>query len=653
MSLSAKLIRIFFPLLFIIVPLIFLPNTSELFEFNKMVVTYLLTIFIVTAWIARMLSERRLIFRRTLLDWPLLIFLVIQLTSLFFSIDPRTSLMGYYSRFNGGLLSLVSYALLYWAAVSNLDQKSVRTTLFWGLVSAVAVALWGFAEHFGVDASWWVQDVQVRVFSTLGQPNWLAAYLVALIFIPLGRALFAKRLSWFQICLSLLFFIVLLYTKSRSAYLAFGLSSVIFWGYFLATARPRPVKPLAVFAALTLIFTFLVSNPVRDLVFSHLKLSPTPAPAAAPAGSTALETGGTESGIIREIVWTGAIHIWDSSVKNFLLGSGPETFAMSYYQFRPLAHNNTSEWELLYNKAHNEFLNYLSTTGLLGLLSYLLLLAGMLVIFIRALKSPSGSSPKNSHLELALLAGWVSISVTNFWGFSVVIMQIFLFLFPAFALLSAFDHPLPPPTASPRPWLIFIPLLPALLICYFLFDYWLADTYYASGIKSFQAFNQTQSPQYVLDSYQQLSQAYQLNPLDPPISSELSLSAAFMALLTHSTDATASAQLAQVADVASQKAIDQSPFHPNYYKNRARTLIVLGSMDPAYYVKSDAVLARAQVISPTDPRIPYIRAINAKYEGNTAAEKKFLEAALSLKPDFADALGQLQLLASPSGKMAP
>ncbi|MBF8303332.1 MAG: efflux transporter, family, subunit [Candidatus Dadabacteria bacterium] len=56
---------------------------------------------------------------------------------------------------------------------------------------------------------------------------------------------------------------------------------------------------------------------------------------------------------------------------NPIFGTGVETFAYSYYQYRPVEHNNTSEWDFLYNKAHNEYLNYLATTGIVGFVSYI------------------------------------------------------------------------------------------------------------------------------------------------------------------------------------------------------------------------------------------------------------------------------------------
>ena len=420
-----SLISIFYYLLFILIPLIWLPNTSELFEFNKLILTYILTALIAGTWAIRMIMEKRIIFKKTLLDWPILLFLLANLASLIFSIDSHTSWFGYYSRWNGGLLSLISYSLLYWAFVSNMDSKSALRTTHYALLASIAVAIYATLEHFGASISCllttgqpnvacWVQDVQNRVFATLGQPNWLAAYIAALIFIPLSYLTPGVK-YWTNLGIFVLLFSTLLFTKSRSGLLAFGISSIIFWGL---TPKRLVLKGVSLWVLTVVMLTAIISNPVRDLVFKP----------AAPEKTTgpALEVGGTESGNIRKIVWTGATRIWRSNIKNLLIGTGPETFAMAYYQYRPIEHNQTSEWELLYNKAHNEFLNYLATTGILGLGSYLILLVFMLKAFRRP--------------QIAFLAGWLTILVTNFWGFSVVIMQLFLFLFPAIALTIKDDQ---------------------------------------------------------------------------------------------------------------------------------------------------------------------------------------------------------------------
>ncbi|KKP57811.1 MAG: hypothetical protein UR48_C0010G0001, partial [Microgenomates group bacterium GW2011_GWD1_33_9] len=180
---------------------------------------------------------KKFIFSRTILDWPLVIYLLVYLVSTIFSIDPRTSLLGYYSRFNGGLLSQICYVLLYWAFVSNLNKRQSLHSTYYILLSTAIASILAIGEHFGIfttcglmklgfTESCWVQDVQSRVFSTLGQPNWLAALLVALI--PITWAYSLRHTAYGL--LSILFFVTLLFTKSRSGILAFGFEFIIFWG---------------------------------------------------------------------------------------------------------------------------------------------------------------------------------------------------------------------------------------------------------------------------------------------------------------------------------------------------------------------------------------------------------------------------------------
>src|SRR3989344_2608511 len=201
----SKLIEYLFYVLFFFVPLVLWPGTSEVFEFNKMLLVYVLTILIAAAWVAKWINQKKITIRRTPLDVPILLFLASQILSTIFSIDTHTSLWGYYSRFHGGLMSTISYIVLYYAFVTNMSPHpipplgkgresegevyKIKFVLISILSSATLVSLYGVAEHFGIDKQMWVQDVQKRVFSTLGQPNWLSAYLVALLPLPIFLAL--------------------------------------------------------------------------------------------------------------------------------------------------------------------------------------------------------------------------------------------------------------------------------------------------------------------------------------------------------------------------------------------------------------------------------------------------------------------------------
>src|SRR5258708_1342584 len=371
------MIEYLFYALFFLIPLVFYPKTSEVFEFNKIVGVYIFTTLIVAFWVVRMIQQNKVIFKRTILDIPLLLFLGSQIISTIISINTRTSIFGYYSRFNGGLLSTICYSLLYWAFISNFSAKNCRKLIKTILISATIVAVYGIFEHFGHSFSClfvagkfsddcWVQDVQSRVFATLGQPNWLAAMLVALIPLSWSFALKAGKtekkkqntIIWGG--LSVIFFACILFTKSRSGLLGLAAADLIFWGGILYTNWKKKEKKndkktfknlLIVFTALHFLFLFAILifgtavTPSLNDLFSHTKQ----------VATVDTSEGGTESGAIRAIVWKGSIDIWKH---NPIFGTGVETFAYSYWQYRPVAHNNTSEWDFLYNKAHNEYLNF-------------------------------------------------------------------------------------------------------------------------------------------------------------------------------------------------------------------------------------------------------------------------------------------------------
>ncbi|MBI3397405.1 O-antigen ligase family protein [Candidatus Woesebacteria bacterium] len=514
--------------LFFLVPLVLFPSTSEVFEFNKMILVYTLTALILTPWVVKMIIQKRFVFRRTLLDVPLFIFLLSQLISTFFSIDVHTSLFGFYSRFNGGLLSSLSYALLYWAFVSNMNKNKSIKSIYSLLASSFLVSLYGFLEHFGIDKNLWVQDVQNRVFSTLGQPNWLAAWIIALAPLLWGFGLLIKNDGWglkkrdiVWMALAMLQFATLLFTKSRSGILGFITAYVIFWVilFFKRLIKSKTLKFPIILSLLFLVLTIMIGTPWISGLSSLFKQRAGSQETKAKQQGPLLETGGTESGVIRKIVWRGAIDIWKN---NFLVGTGPETFAYIYYQYRPKEHNMVSEWDFIYNKAHNEFLNMASNTGTFGLVSYLVLI---MFSILQLYNFKFAANKKNSDLEIgnsfcqfdvriikiSLLTGYLGLLVTNFFGFSVVVTQLQFFLFPAVAV--GFENKPENKDETKKEnqinttqkILTLITLLSLLYVLFAIYNYWRADILYTKGKL------QSRTSDYI-NSRKNLQEAVKLNP---------------------------------------------------------------------------------------------------------------------------------------------
>lgn len=639
-----RVIRVGFYLLFGLVPLLLTPWNYELFEYNKMMAVYAITVVIAAAWLTKSIAEKKFTISRTPLDIPILLFLASQFLSSLFSIDPHVSWFGYYSRFNGGMWSVVSYIVLFYAFVTHVKQAVPFFVA--GLSTAVVVALYGVAERLGIDKHLWVQDVQNRVFSTLGQPNWLAAYLVALA--PLSMAFAtkartpkpeARNVVWMGV--SVLFFAVLLFTKSRSGLLAFAVADILFW--LLQGPKQIQRATLKLGGALHLVFALIVffnGTGVESVdrfvtlrgVRTQLVHTNAPAPAVETVTGPVLETGGTESGVIRKYVWEGAITAWRATTKTMLVGTGTETFAFAFFKSRPVAHNLTSEWDFLYNKAHNEYLNYLATTGVFGLGSYLLFIGAVLLLFFRS---------KKDSIAHAVFAGWASILVTNFFGFSVVVTQVLLFLFPAFLFEGKPKH-----IAVRLPhWGIWIaPVIGAVtLVC--LSRMWYADSQFAAGYRQVRAGNAAEAATL-------LQHASRIQPGEPLYHDELGSLYSSIAAAAHAAgDATTTAVLTQQSIAESDRAIATSPQNVNFWKTRTRIYVSLSDIDPQYTADAIDALTRAQELSPNDPKILYNLAILHGRLGDGDASIQLLTKAIAIKPNYRDAYFALSLFYADLGRM--
>ena len=699
LSICNKTIEYSFYALFFLVPLVFTSHTSELFELNKMWLTWSLAIIIMSSWITKMILTKELRIQRTPLDIPLLLFLLAHIIATILSLDSRISWWGYYSRFNGGLLSILTYVLLYYAFVTNLGKKEVVRTLVVSLISGLIVALWGLPSHFGydptcllfrgtLDVSCWTDAFKptIRIFSSLGQPAWLSAYLAILL--PISMAMFLHSLksqtihkkmnqelrimnngsrkslipaSLFFI-LSLLFYMDLIFTNTRAGFLGFWAANGFFWAaLFISQSIPKKIliRSFFIFNLSFVIISFFFGTTFAQLdrfTLPGLQNNGQSAQQTAQATKTPTpvgDLGGTDSGQIRLLVWDGAIKAW---LANPLFGTGVETFAFAYYQHRPEAHNLTSEWDYLYNKAHNEYLNYLTTTGAFGLGTYVLFIG--LFLFLAAKKIISNfkfqiSNKKldsldigNWILEIGIISSFITLLITNFFGFSVVITNLYLFLIPGFFLVLhnkitakkslslsfSADSKHNKNTISPYQW-TFISLcgILGIYLLFLLLRFWQADISYALGS------NLNRSGD-VQAAYVKLSDAVRARPTEPVYQDEYSINLATLGTaLIQNNEATTGAQLAQEAIFLSDTITSNHPNNIIFWKSRVRIFYALSQIDPKYLSEALVAIEKAHTLAPTDAKVLYN--LGVLYGQNNDPEKAIetLTKTIQIKPDYRDA----------------
>ncbi|HAI22703.1 TPA: hypothetical protein DCP77_03795 [Candidatus Collierbacteria bacterium] len=633
-----KLIRQLFYTLFFLTPLLLWPYTSEVFEFNKMMFVYLLTVLIASVWAIRSFLNKKFEIVRTPLDIPILLFLASQIISTIISINSHTSLWGYYSRFHGGLMSTVSYITLYYALVTHFhgENKAIKNLLIAILSSAAIISLYAVLEHFGIDKDIWVQDVQNRVFSTLGQPNWLSAFLVALLPLSLFQIVSSAKNNhrFLYACLSLLYLIAIIFTKSQSGIAATAVVLVLFL-IITAIQKKKSLLLLAFIPLLTLVLVFKGDSVLRTLS-SLNKINPFYSDTITIiTEENKTRIGGSDSMAIRRVVWEGALKL---GLKYPLFGTGVETFGYSYYAVRPVAHNLTSESDFLYNKAHNEYLNFLATTGFVGLFTYLFLIGSILYLFL---------NKKTDHhdLRFPLLLGFVSILITNYIGFSVVNIALFFFLYPAIYISLINKNTLLSRKLNLDSTIgIIIVSILAIWAIIGLSRAWRADIAYNKG----------------KGNLDEAERAVKLNPREPIYYAQLGninslVATQLIVPQIAQLPSTASAEIKAQANSILNKYVDQAtgninkaqslnPFNLNILKTKAKTELALATIDPKYLQDALNTLLRIIALSPNESNNYLNLGILYQSLNKTDLAKTAFEKALELNPNSETAKGYLQKL---------
>ena len=675
-----KILSFLYYLLFLITPLLVLPLTSELFEFNKIIFIYLTTTLILFFWILKSLLLKKIILKKTPFDIIFFLFFFSQLLSTLFSIDQHTSIFGFYGRFNGGLLSLIAYLILYYGFTSNLKKSQIVEILKYSILSSILVFLIGLPGKVNHDLlclifthEWtngcWTEQFKPgeRMFSTLGQPNWLGAYLSINFFISLYFYL-KKHHSKFPLkslinyLIVVLIFTGVLFSRSRSAIIStiflsiFSLAILVIMSSFKKNndklRKFIELRRLAFFFITIILLVVVFKTGIKqiDHYFNFLNLNITNKTninkVSPPQPQTPSKILVTESFDIRKIVWRGAVEL---GKRYPFFGTGVETFGYSYYFTRPKEHNLTSEWDYLYNRAHNEYLNFFATTGFLGLGTYMLMILTILIVTLKYLIDYFKDSNDNSFfLTFFLILGYTSILITNFFGFSTTTISLFFYLIPAMIVIVKRNE-----TQENKEFtkisgknLFFFSLFFVVFgyILLKIINYWLADINYAQAEKYSQ-----------LEYYQQaanhLNRALKLK-YEHVYEDKLSTYYAALAIIAaNQNQKKLSENLIAASQFFNDKAIQSSSKNILYLKTKAKNnyFYYQASLNQKFIEEGIKALIKAHNYAPTEPKILYNLAIfyNFSEEINQNKKKRelllnkaldYCNQAITLKPNYRDAL---------------
>ena len=365
----------------LIIPTLFTIALADVFVLPKITAlrVTLVAALILTAWGA---SQRRgaTAFAASgasqAIDLALLVFGGLTVLATVFSIDPAHSLLGENEQYQGLLTTLMYVAFFYLARSSIADHR--RLSLLAVAVTAGASLVAGYAvvQQLHLDPIW--STWKGRVFSTFGQSEWLAAYLVLVL--PMGVALLGQVRSNTRLLVAsslVLIFIALLLAKSRGGYLGILVAVAVFGAAVAQRVRPTRRWLLAGPALAVVLVLTLALPPVRRETEAIVRRA---------ASTSDL----TEGSIAHRLdLWRVGAAI---AIEHPILGTGPETFPLLFPQYRDTILASRRDFWIRFRpeSPHNVYLAIAGGAGFPALAAYFTLLVAVFIQLCRGLrKTPS------------------------------------------------------------------------------------------------------------------------------------------------------------------------------------------------------------------------------------------------------------------------
>lgn len=418
-SVDKSLLHWIIGLFVVIMPLLFCKwNDQSPFEMIKVYFSTVVILFVFTSYLLKVLSQPSTTFRWGIWIYGLLGYFAIYLISFALSNNYYASFWGVLNLPAGSVMSVATFVVMSFVVFQEFKTTGQLKFLSSCLVvMAFVMSIYGIIQHFGGDPiNWWVyNEMTTRALSTMGQSVGYGTVLgcclpLCFVFFIISKKI-GQSLFWGAAWLSLN--LGILYSGSRLPILGYFVTMAIFLG-FLAIFRKRFAilnwkKIIIAFSLVLVANAIYFFEPGEKAIVKKLEVS-------------RIKDGYSA----RFVTWNTAFKLWQ---KYPFFGTGPEVFGEEFNHIQTVEQNYVESWNLIWHKAHNEFIHYLATTGTIGFAAYLMLIGLMFVPFFKSLSQPHWDE---RHLfSVSLLGGFGFLLLTHMTAFSFVPTLMFFYIFPA------------------------------------------------------------------------------------------------------------------------------------------------------------------------------------------------------------------------------
>lgn len=386
-SLEKTLVWIFSGL-FLLLPIFFIPNLAVPILFIKYGLLALATVAIVTVWILLRLKDGLFILPVNKINLAGLAVLVVVLISSLFSGSIWNSLFGQLGQTDTFFFYLYVFLIMFMIPIVFNSTKRILNLYKILIIPMGLLAIFHFIRLFFGASFLSFGYFPSITDNLLGKWNDLGIFFGLGVVLSLATLeLFAlKNVYKYILYVSLAVLMVLLAVVNFTAiWYVLGVISIIFFVHSLFTARSNVVKktdqvalsvaPLVIFLISTV---FIIAGArIGDKVSSYLNITQV----------DVVPTWQATTGIAKGVVMSG-------SPIRFVFGAGPNRFVNEWNLFKPSAVNSSIYWNTDFNSGVGLIPSSAITTGLLGLLAWIVFLGLFVYVGFRSILSYEGDDTK-------------------------------------------------------------------------------------------------------------------------------------------------------------------------------------------------------------------------------------------------------------------
>ncbi|MFC1700497.1 O-antigen ligase family protein [Patescibacteria group bacterium] len=325
-----------------LVPIFFLPFTTEFFSFNKLALIVFVTLFLIVIWGLKIMTGDKIEIAKSPVDRSLLALSVVAILAAIFSVSKADSIYGSPGRWLGLFAFLAFVAFFYIATPLLKGIKTIKNSLFALLIGSTISSVIAILSYYNITLG--KADFLRNYFTLTGSVNdsiLLAALAVTLAFsFILSEKDLGKRLMLINLVMINFFFVAITGKPVGWVIVIVGLVLSALYNRSIIMQRKSELGALGLIMALMLALV-LVPTTKRFIVNPNFR-----------------------SDLALSLKETWAVST--STIRDFpLLATGPGTFYINFARYRPLILNNSPFWNIQFNLPFNGVFEALTTLGII------------------------------------------------------------------------------------------------------------------------------------------------------------------------------------------------------------------------------------------------------------------------------------------------